>query len=122
MFAHHVGGLKGGVPPSRVGMQGRQALLHQAKIEKQVMRLSDLHSFYEFVFSKNLSLLTPAPVKTIEMGGTNQALVIIPDGFQKKLLTDRIEFSEHVIEEQERWFSTKFLDQFEFGELEAQDE
>jgi hypothetical protein len=87
-----------------------------------MMRLSDLHSFYEFVLSKNLSLLTPAPVKTIEMGGTNQALVIIPDGFQKKLLTYWIEFSEDVIEEQEGWFSTKFLDQFEFGELQAQDE
>ena len=81
MFAHHVGGLKGGVPPSRVGMQGRQALLHQAKIEKQVMRLSDVHCFFEFIFPKNLSLLTPAPMKTIEMGGTNQALVVISDGF-----------------------------------------
>jgi hypothetical protein len=99
MFAHHVGGLKGGVPPSRVGMQGRQALLHQAKIEKQVTRLSDVHSFFEFIFPKNLSLLTPAPVKTIEMGGTNQALVVIPNGLQEQLLTDWIEFGEHVIEE-----------------------
>ena len=38
-------------------------------------------------------------MKTIEMGGTNQALVVISDGFSKKLLTDWIEFGKHVIEE-----------------------
>ena len=31
VFPHHVGGLNLGVPPSRVRMQVRQALLHQAK-------------------------------------------------------------------------------------------
>ena len=44
VLADHVGGLMLlGVPPSRVGMQGRQGLLHQA-VKKQHVTLSDVRS------------------------------------------------------------------------------
>ena len=54
VFADHVGGLQLGVPPSRVGMQVRQGLLHQAIREKQHNRLSDLHAWTQVSWIENL--------------------------------------------------------------------
>ena len=76
MFADHVGGLAVGVGPSRIGVQVRQGLLHQADFRQGLPRLSDVNPATQVPFSENLSLLTPATVEAVEVRGADQALVI----------------------------------------------
>ena len=54
------------------------------------------------------------------MGGAHQALVPIADGFEQQLLAAGVEFSEHVVEQKQRWFTHHLVHQFQFGQLEGQ--
>ena len=92
MFADHVGGLAIGVGPSRVGMQVRQGLLHQAEFRKESPRLSDVNRAVQLFFSDDLSLLTPASVEAVEVRGADQALVMAADRLQQKALTPVVEY------------------------------
>ena len=120
MFADHVGGLDVDVGPSRVGMQVRQALLHQAELGQGSPRLSDVNLGTEVLFAENLSLLTPAAVKAVEVRGADQALMMAADCLQQQLLPLGIEFRQDIIQQQQRGFPAQIGDQLKLRKLEGQ--
>ena len=120
VFANHIGGLVVGVPPSRVGMQVRQGLLHQGIKEKQHATLSDFDSTSQVTWVKNLGLTTPAPFEALQVRGTDQALVVLANGVQKQLLAGGVQLGQNIVQKEKWRFPEQLGHQLQFRQLQAQ--
>lgn len=68
---------------------------------------------------ENLGGFEPEGVEGAEVGGGDEGLEAILDGFQELVLSGEVKFGEYVVKEEERGFADDGFDEFEFGEFEG---
>ena len=83
--------------PSRVGVEAGRGLGHRTGPNKPTTLRAGLHAAGPHL--DHLTVLLPAAVERIEVGGTHQALVALSHRLKQQLLPVGIEFGEHIVEQ-----------------------